>query len=167
MTVGANSYCTAADVGALTPRYLATGVFSTTTRPTLAQVEAWIDQVSGVLNLALSTVGFTVPITQADALLACKGVVAGFVADLAHYSNSAGRFYSEKVLDKGVSPWSALYSEMADWVKAMQSGFIKLGVVWTSVTQSATVSCTVTNPTYEREPVDAVTTNDEIGVLVT
>lgn len=71
MAIGANSYGSVAEVVALT-RHLMDGnaSFSSTTRPTLTEVEAMIDRASAILNSALSGSGFTVPVTQADVKLA-------------------------------------------------------------------------------------------------
>ena len=67
-----NSYGTVKEVAALTRHFLdGNASFSDSTTPTEIDVIAVIDQVSGVLNMALSAVGFDIPITQADAVQAC------------------------------------------------------------------------------------------------
>jgi hypothetical protein len=149
----------------MTPRYLVAGVFTTATRPTLAQVEKWIDTASATLNVLLSNAGFTVPLTQSDAVLACGQLIAEVVADLCHAANSAGRFYTDKALARGEAPMKVLRQDMADWVEAMASGFVLLGV---TRAQPVMVVCTVTNPQYERTILDnnTVTSTDEIGVLI-
>lgn len=148
----------------MTPRWSPNGAFTTTTRPTLAQVEKWIDNASSTLNVMLANAGFTTPITQADAKAACGEIIVEVVADLVVNANSSGRFYTEKALAAGSSPMATLRKDMQDWVDSMASGLVTLGV---SRVPPVTVSCVVTNPTFERDAVDATTTTDEIGVLVT
>ena len=48
MAIGANSYGSVAEVQALTGKYLNAGVFTASTRPTLTQVEKFIDNASAV-----------------------------------------------------------------------------------------------------------------------
>jgi hypothetical protein len=131
MTVGANSYGTAAKVAALTRRYTANGTYNTTTNPALATVEGWIDSVSAMLNTILAGAGFSIPIEQADAVLMLGEIVAGGVADLCHAANTTGRFYSEKMLDSGKAPLSILRAEMAAWVEEQADGLELLGAART------------------------------------
>lgn len=126
MTVGANSYGSASDVAALTWVWVAEanvpGVYDTTTLPTLTQVEAWIDQISAIANTSLRKWGFTIPLTDATDVLAVKSVVVGFVADMANYSNSTGRFFTERALASGVSPFAQIRQEIEDWVASIADG---------------------------------------------
>lgn len=124
MAIGANSYGTVTEVQALTPRY---GTYTTTTRPTLAQVENWIDKASATLNVILAGSGFAIPIVQADAKSACAQVIVEAVADLCHAANSAGRFYTERALERGVSPLKVLRQEMQEWVEDNATGLENLG----------------------------------------
>lgn len=70
MALSANSYGTVAEVETLV-RHLAGDGFTLNTTPQLSEIETIIDRVSGVLNTALSSAGFTVPVTNANATLAC------------------------------------------------------------------------------------------------
>lgn len=92
MTIGANSYGSIEEVRAQTRHLLAgSGSFSSTTRPTLDDVETIIDRVSGVLNSAIANAGFDVPISQATAKLACdEWVVARAVAWIEASQRGAG-----------------------------------------------------------------------------
>ena len=125
MAVSARSYGAATDVAAFTRRFTTAGSYDTTTTPTLAQVEGWIDQVSATLNILLAEQGFAVPLTQADCVLMLKNFVATQVADLCNYANSAGRFFSEKGLKTG--PWAAIQKDAADFIAAHSEGIEKLG----------------------------------------
>lgn len=127
MTIGLNSYGTVAEVAALTRRYTTNGYFDVDTRPSVAQVEKWIDNASATLNVMLAKAGFTVPITQADAKAACGEIVVEVVVDLCHAANSAGRFYTDRALERGVSPMKVLRQEMADWVELQAPGLENLG----------------------------------------
>jgi hypothetical protein len=128
MAVGANSYGSVAEVQALTPRY---GVYSTTTRPTLAQVENFIDKISATLNVILAGAGFAIPIVQADAKAACAQIIVEAATDLCHAANSAGRFYTERALERGVAPMKVIRQEMAQWVEDQADGLELLGATRT------------------------------------
>ena len=77
MSLSASSYSSVAEVVALT-RHLLDGQpsYNLLTRPTLVEVEKIIDQTSAELNMALAGQGFTVPLTNATAVLACGAWVA-------------------------------------------------------------------------------------------
>jgi hypothetical protein len=127
MAVGSNSYGSAAQVAALTRRYTTNGVYDGTTNPTLTTVEGWIDSASATINVGLAAAGFTIPITQADAKAAIAQVVVEAVADLCHYANSSGRFYTERALERGIAPMKVLRQEMAGWVEEQADGLELLG----------------------------------------
>ncbi|MCO5191363.1 MAG: hypothetical protein M9918_24630 [Anaerolineae bacterium] len=76
MALSANSYGTVAELEVMV-RHLLDGAsaFDGSTVPTLTEVETIIDRVSGVLNTALSNVGFSVPVSDATAVLACDDFV--------------------------------------------------------------------------------------------
>ncbi|RMD64627.1 hypothetical protein D6833_04145 [Candidatus Parcubacteria bacterium] len=126
MAIGANSYGSVEEVAALVPRYTSNGSFTSSTRPTLTQVEQFIDRISGVLNVMLAAEGFAIPITQADAKLACDEIVVSAVVDLCHAANSAGRFYTDREL-RGKSPFSVIRAELAEWVQEHAAGFERIG----------------------------------------
>lgn len=127
MTVGANSYATASDVSALTDLYCISGAYTTATIPTLAQVEAWIDQVSAILNTALAAQGFVIPVSQADAVLMLKSYVIQATADLSHAANSAGRYFTDAALKAGVSPMTSIRKDVLEWVELFADGLEALG----------------------------------------
>lgn len=140
MAIAANSYGSVADVAALTRRFTNNGSFDTTTVPTLTQVERFIDVVSGTLNIALSGEGFTIPVTQADAKAALDAVVTEAVADLVQAANSTGRFFTDKAIERGVSPMRAVRREMSEWIESQITGFAALGVSRNSGTTSGILS---------------------------
>lgn len=126
MGVQPNSYGTAAKVALLARVYTTGGVFDATTNPPLAAVEGWIDQVSAMLNTALAGKGFAIPITQADAVLALETVVIPAVVDLCHAANSAGRFFTDRAIQNGVSPMRAIRNEMLAWADENSAGLERL-----------------------------------------
>ena len=157
MTIGASSYGTVAEVQALTGRYLISGAYTTASRPTLAQVEKWIDNASATLNVMLANAGFAIPITDADAAAACGQIVVEVVVDLCHAANSTGRFYTDKALSRGESPMRVLRQDMADWVEAMAAGLALLGATRTYSTLEGIAfrdtdnSGNATSPIFQRE----------------
>ncbi len=68
MPLDANSYGSVVGVAAYTKRLASGGTFTTLTTPTLAEVEAFLDQCSDVLNGWLVRAGYVIPVTQADAV---------------------------------------------------------------------------------------------------
>lgn len=130
MPVGVNSYGAASDVASLTPRFTTAGVYDASSRPTLTQVESWIDRVSSTLNILLAEAGFQIPVTQTDCVLTLALFVSTEVADLCNYANSAGRFFQNQNYVTG--PWQAIQKEAADFISKHASGFEKLGATRTT-----------------------------------
>jgi hypothetical protein len=136
----ANSYGTAAQVAALTRRYTTNGVYVDPvvgppavagTNPSLTTVEGWIDSISSTLNVILAGAGFSIPITQETAKAAIAAIVVEAVADLCHAANSAGRFYTERALERGVAPMRVIRQEMSSWVEDQADGLELIGAVRT------------------------------------
>jgi len=125
MALGANSYGSLAEVVPFARAYLAgESTFSATTRPTLTEVEKFIDRASGVLNLALAAAGFTIPVTQADARLACDDWVVTLAAAYVEASQPfAGLEDNERA-----QSFTRLYREAEKFVQANAAGFAHLGV---------------------------------------
>ncbi len=125
MSVGSKSYGSSADVADLTTRFTNAGSFDTTTNPTLATVEKWIDKVSATLNVLLAEQGFAVPAKQADVVETLGLFVITQVADLVNYTNSTGRFFSDKNMTQG--PWKVIQKEASDFIAEHAEGLAKLG----------------------------------------
>lgn len=127
MPVSANSYGTAAGVGALIPRYAtAAGVtFDTTTRPTLAQVENLVDQVSGLVNSVLAQQGFTTPVSQASVVLALTGFVQEYTATIAEGINGNGPNKTQRVTYK------QMLEDVTAFIVGNTVGFERLGATRT------------------------------------
>lgn len=119
MAIGASSYGTLAGVGVLVPRFSGNGAFAATTRPALASVENWIDQVSAMMNGMLAQEGFAIPVADADAVNICLGFVEAEVAAMVNGVNGSGRF-GPTAKEKGNK--RGRYAILLDDVKAFIEG---------------------------------------------
>lgn len=119
-----DSYGTPEGVAAYVGVYTLNGAFTTDTQPTLATVVRWIDQVSDVVNVALSDAGFTPPIANAVAFAAISMWVEQLVADLVHAANSKGRLITKS----GSINYSQIDEDILAWVRLRAIGFVNLGV---------------------------------------
>lgn len=72
MAIRSDSYSSVEEVTAFT-RHLLDGAagFSNVTRPTLTEVERFIDRASAALNVALISAGFSIPITDPVGKILC------------------------------------------------------------------------------------------------
>ena len=122
------SYGAAAGVGALSALWSDAGTFTASTRPTLTVVNGWLDDVSALVDTALSDQGFTVPVTVAAVVKEIDLLVEGIVKDLCDYSHGAGRFFSERALEAGISPFMTIDKEVHAWVNRKAVGFENQGV---------------------------------------
>ena len=151
MAVLANSYGTALDIAALSQVFTDNGVFDATTRPTELQVEAFIDQISGILNVALAGESFSVPITQADAKLACVSLVSETVKDMVAAANSTGRFFSEQSMKSNLSMLSQIRIDIKDWVEESAAGLEEIGATRAnSLLGQIATNDTDVDPIFER-----------------
>lgn len=128
MAIGANSYGDTTEVAHMTPMHTdsTTKLFTTSTRPTLARVESFVDEVSGIVNLFLAQQGFDIPITQADAVQALSLFVNEEVAGLVEGVNGSGRFGPTSKAPGG--RFGILYSDVQTFINAVANGFVALGV---------------------------------------
>lgn len=128
MPVSSRSYGSASNVAALVPKFASNNAFDSSTRPTLTQVENWINEYSAVVNTLLAEQGFTIPVSQADGVLMLGALVESAVADCAEYANRTGRFFSDAASERGLSISKILRSEIAAWINDHAKGFENLGV---------------------------------------
>jgi len=91
-SVSVRVYGSLPEVAALVRRYTSSGDFTTSTRPTKAEVQRFLERVSALLNTVLASSGFVIPVTQADAKLALDDFVINQVVQLAHAANGAGPY---------------------------------------------------------------------------
>lgn len=131
MAIGTNTYGTVIEVAAVTPQYTDEGVYTPATRPTLTQVETFLDRVSGVLNVALAQAGFAVPVTQADAALALDEFAVEHAAYLCQAANRAGPYFPDSRQMSAGSAYDMLRKAALAFVKEMAAGIEALGVTRT------------------------------------
>lgn len=129
-------YGTAADVAALSATWTIAGVYTTATNPKAAQVDAWLTDVSDLMDLALAQNRFEIPIDPGLANYdkiknILSNVVVPLVADLCHASNSSGRFFTQKAIEWGLSPMKVISKDIATWVEANADGLVALGLTLT------------------------------------
>src|SRR6478752_1377074 len=127
MAIDSDSYGSADGVAAYVRGLTAAASFSTTTAPTLAQVESWINEVSAIANTGAKAVGFAVPITQAVAVKSLRGLINQYVAQLAELSRGQGRFSSEKLQNSSLSPLGIIRKELLDFISMNADGWEALG----------------------------------------
>lgn len=95
--------------------------------PTLSEVNDWLEQVSAEFNIALGSHFFVFPIdpvVSPNAYLAVSKYVVSLVADLCHFKNSSGRFFTEKVIERGITPMEAIQKSMNEWIKMNANGLV-------------------------------------------
>lgn len=126
-------------MAALVRRYTNSGSFDGTTNPTLTVVEGWIDQVSAFINVRLAEHGFSIPVSQATCVLTLAATVNTAVSDLAQAANNAGRFFTDRALERGVSPMAIIQKELAAWVDDNAEGFEALGAARSTAAVGAAI----------------------------
>jgi hypothetical protein len=129
MAIRADSYSTTSEVKAYT-RHLLDGqsTFNSTTRPTLTDLEKFIDRASGILNLALATYGFMPAAVRANstAKLPADDWVTARAAEYAELTRR-GTGYSDGEGSR-TGTFASLSKRANEFVKANSLGFIRLGV---------------------------------------
>lgn len=120
------SYGTPEEVASLVSRYTTSGAFGLTTRPTLEQVERYLDRISGIANTLLAQEGFSTPVAEPRAKAALDELVIEAVVELCHLSNSAGRFFTDRTL-RAQNPMRAIREELAAWIDEHAAGLENLG----------------------------------------
>ena len=127
MAVATNSYGSASEVAALVRLYTNAGSFDSTTHPTETQVEKFIDRISALLNALLAEAGFSIPISQADCVLALDHFVVEEVADLCEAANRSGRFYMPESALRGRGRFRVILSDAKVFIEVHAEGFESLG----------------------------------------
>lgn len=120
-------YGSPAGVAAYCRNLASSGNWTTSTNPTLATVTSWLEQISAMLDSALSVQGFVVPLTNEKAVQAASLIVEQIVADMAKGANSTGRFFAEKTLNNGMSMWKMIGDDIQAWVDNIAPGLEEMG----------------------------------------
>lgn len=100
------------------------------TNPNIVQVETWLDNISAQMNIALGSGWFVTPITvlTPNAHKAVSQYVVSLVADLCHFKNSSGRFFTERLVERGITPMAAILHDMKNWIDENKDGLLQDGV---------------------------------------
>lgn len=96
------------------------------TKPTLTEVETWLEQVSNLFDRALSNEGFAVPVTATKSVSLITLEVERIVADLCDRANGTGRLVQDRVLHIGYM--KVIGAEVRAWVQEGITGFENDGV---------------------------------------
>jgi hypothetical protein len=158
VSLAANSYGSAAGVASYVPRYANASLTfdNTVTRPRLSQVEAFLDQISSLVNAVLASNGFKIPITQADARLAITVFVEQEVAAIAEGINGSGRF-GPTTKTPGKSRFQIIMEDISAFVLEHADGFENLGAERTQptgmeiLTRGADAAGKESFPIFQRE----------------
>ena len=127
MAIDSNSYSSVDDVYAMT-RHVLSGetTFDTSTVPTLAEVESFIDDVSSLLNDAVASFGFTVPISTAGPLRSCDLWVRLKAAALVELTQRGSGFDESE--SSRVNMLVRFFDEAFNFVKMRAEGWKNQGV---------------------------------------
>lgn len=150
MAIRADSYASEAEVRALT-RHLLDGqsAFNSTTRPTVTEVEKFIDRSSGILNLALEKHGLASPVTNTTAKLACDDWVTQMAAKYVELTQRGTGYSGEEGSRLGFFP--NLWKRADEFVVENSLGFKRLGV---SVQNRASQGLTFTGLAARKDRLD-------------
>lgn len=131
MTIRSDSYSSVDEVTAFV-RHLLDGAlaFSSATRPTLTEVEKFIDRASGVLNIALYAAGFAPSAIYANAVakLACDDWVTQKAARFVELTQR-GTGYNE---DEGSRTAALNPKDATEFVEMFKLGFVNAGISQTT-----------------------------------
>lgn len=136
-------YGTQEQVATMASTWTDDGEWGEYTNPTLLEVEDWLDQLSAEFNIALGSHFFVYPVDPTASPNAYKTIskyVVALCADLCNFKNSSGRFFTEKLVERGITPMAAIQKDMNAWIELNAEGLVADGVqqiVRTSVRKTA------------------------------
>lgn len=111
------------EVAALVPRYAnSSGVFDQVTRPTAAQVSAWLAQISAILDTYLKTKGYSTPITEADLNASLDLFANEEAASIAEGVNGSGRFGPTSQNKKQQGRFAIIRTDVTDFLDSLLVG---------------------------------------------
>jgi len=129
MAIRGDSFSSVNEVTAFT-RHLLGGqsAYNSTTRPTATEVEKVIDRASGVLNVALASVGFNPSSVYANstAKLACDDYVAQEASKQVEITQRGVGYSSQE--GSRVSAFNMKRKSAMEFIQENKLGFIQLGI---------------------------------------
>lgn len=120
-------YGTAEQVATMASTWTDDGEWGEYTNPTLQEVNDWLEQVSAEFDIALGSHFFVFPVSASVSPTAHKTIskyVVNLVADLCNFKNSSGRFFAEKLVERGITPMAAIQKDMNNWIEMNSNGLI-------------------------------------------
>lgn len=103
------------------------GSWTDSSNPSILEVEDWLEQVSAQFDIALGSHFFVFPISSVTSPTAYKAVskyVIDLVADLCSWKNSSGRFFTEKLVERGITPMAAILKDINSWIEMNANGLV-------------------------------------------
>lgn len=129
MAIRTDSYSSANEVTALT-RHLLRGQtsFNSTTRPTLTELEKFIDRASGVLNVAIAQRGFlpAAVLANSTAKLMCDDWVTTQAAKMTEITQRGAGYGDQQGSRTAV--FTNMYKSAQDFIDANKLGMQRLGI---------------------------------------
>ena len=154
MTIRTDSYGSVDEVKAYT-RHLLGGEagFTTETRPSLIDVEAFIDRSSGVLNVAILGAGFTPAAITANstAKLSCDDWVVTKAAMMVELTQRMTGYSGED--DSRIAGFANMSMDAKEYVDLLSGGWKQLGIT-VSLSQSEGLAFTADEPRADRSDPD-------------
>ncbi len=154
MAIEASSYSSVADVLALTRHFLdGESTFDEASRPSLSEVEAFIDDISSDLNDAIRACGFSIPVSVASPKRSCDLWVRTRAAAMVELTaRSTGFDGSEDSRYKSL--WELLGDDPFEWVQKRKTSWADQGVP-VADDASAALTFTAMNKHGERTDPDS------------
>lgn len=155
MAIDSSSYGSVVEVEYLRQRYTSSGSFDTTSNPTLAAVETWIDNLSDTIDAMLAVHGFDVPVTNPEAKNVLGQIVVGYTVDLVDVANGTGRFYNDERTPG--NPLAIINEELSEFLARNASGLERLGAARSDdipsniLARGTDESGNSTHPLFQRE----------------
>jgi len=127
MAIGANTYAEHERVEARISDVLVGGLFTTDTRPTLAEAEQILDDVAARMNAILESNGYTAPIDSGDDAIAYEFTVAANAAGacVQIFQSFPTEAWDPQAPDPQRNRISGLAAEFQAWVDMVESGKLK------------------------------------------
>lgn len=120
-------YGSVEQVASMASTWTDNGEFTGDTNPTEEEVLDWLTQLSAQFDIALGSHFFVFPISKVVSPTAHRAVsqyIINLVADLCNFKNSSGRFFTEKLVERGVTPMAAVLKDMNAWIELNASGLV-------------------------------------------
>lgn len=128
MALNPDSYGTVAGVAAYVRRLTTGGAFTDATRPSFAEIESFLDQRSAILNSWIAEAGYSVPVTNATAVLVLSNYANLGAAGLAELTQAAAG-YGQEGEDTRENRFLAEFAKAEAWIKGGALAALGVGQV--------------------------------------